>query len=166
MARWRRGLVTLILLAMLAPFGVPVAYAQIGTPRVPAAPKQGMSTKKKLLLLSGAALLYYMYRKHQANATNRLPNGQPTTNARTAQLYRSKNGGVYYRDTQGRPVWLTVPQRGVQVPYEDVQRYAPNYNQYRGPAPAAPSGYRTQPFSTFDPSLTNAAYPSGPRGPR
>jgi hypothetical protein len=165
-ARWRRGLITLVLLALLTPLGAPIAYAQFGTRQPPAAPRQGMSTKKKLLLLSGAALLYYMYKKHQANASNRLPSGQTTANGRTPQLYRSRNGGVYYRDAQGRPVWLTVPQQGIQVPYDEVQRYAPDYNQYRGPAPAAPSGYRTQPFSDFNGSLTNAAYPSGPRGPR
>jgi hypothetical protein len=67
-----------------------------------------------------------------------------------------KNGGVYYRDAQNRPVWLTVPNRPVQVPVADLQRYAPDYARYRGPAPAAPAGYRTQSFGEFDPNLGNS----------
>jgi hypothetical protein len=163
---WRQILAFVTLIALLLPLGIPVAYAQVAPPRAPAPTKPGMSTKKKAVLLAGAALLYYLYRRHQANAP-RTTTGQPTTvNGRTAQLYRSKNGGIYYRDTQGRPVWLTVPRQGIQVPAEEVQRYAPDYNRYRGPAPAAPSGYRTQPFSEFDSTLVNASYPAGPRGPR
>ena len=164
--RWRQLLAFLTIMVLLLPLGVPIAYAQVAPPRAPAPAKPGMTTKKKTLLLAGAALLYYLYRRHQANAA-RTTTGQPTTsNGRPAQLYRSKNGGIYYRDAQGRPVWLTVPQQGTQVPYDDVQRYAPDYNRYRGPAPATPNGYRTQPFSEFDSTLTNASYPAGPHGPR
>ena len=45
-----------------------------------------MSTKKKLVLLAGAAALFYMYKKHQAKAGQQI------------QYYRSKNGRVYYRE--------------------------------------------------------------------
>lgn len=124
----------------------PTMSAPQTAPPPTAAPAQGMSTRKKVVLLAGAALLYYLYKKHQATqAANVASGAQP-------QLYRSRNGGIYYRDAQHNPVWLTVPQQGIQVPADDVQRYAPDYGNYQGNAPAAPSGYRTQSFSEFDPS--------------
>jgi hypothetical protein len=79
-------------------------------------------------------------------------------------LYRSKNGGIYYRDAQGKPVWLTAPSRGIQFPAEEVQRYAPDYTRYRGPAPRVPSGYRTQPFEQFDSSLFAGSGSTGNSG--
>lgn len=152
---WHRGLVFMILTVMLAPLSLPFAYAGAQTPRN--VPQRGMTTKQKLIALGGAALLYYLYKRHQANRAQAPVNG--TSTARQPQLYRSKNGGIYYRDTQGKPVWLTVPQQNMQVPLEEVRRYAPDYAQYRGPAPAAPRGYRTEPFST----LYGGSLP-GPRG--
>lgn len=125
------------------------------------AAKPGMSrTEKTVIVLAGAALLYYLYKKHQAQqqaagATG--ANGSP-------QLYRSSNGGIYYRDAQHRAVWVTSPAQQMQVPASDVQQYAPDYNQYQGqPAPPAPAGYRTQSFSQLDPSLARSGSPSGPR---
>ncbi len=122
--------------------------------------KPGMSnTKKAVIVLAGAALLYYLYKKHQAQqqaAGGAGTNGSP-------QLYRSRNGGIYYRDAQHRAVWVTAPAQQMQVPASDVQQYAPDYNQYQGqPAPAAPPGYRTQSFSQLDPSLAGAGSPPGP----
>jgi hypothetical protein len=110
---------------------------------------QGMSTGKKVMLLTGAALVYYLYKKHQAKQAS---NGYAQGGDRP-QLYRSRNGGVYYRDQQGNPVWLTVPQQGMQVPANEVQQYAPDYQQYQGGIPAPPPGYRTQPFTNYDPGL-------------
>lgn len=143
-----RACVIVLVMALLAPLSLPFAYAaDLQQP-----PKPGMSNKQKLLLLTGAALLYFLYKKHQANQVK-------TVNGKQPQLYRSKNGGIYYRDVQGRPVWLTVPQEGYQVPAAEVQQYAPDYASYRGPAPAAPRGYRTQPFSNYD----NGLMVPGPR---
>ncbi len=144
--RWSRGLIFLIVAALLAPLFMRPAVAVVQQPRP--MQKPGMTTKKKLVLLAGAALLYYLYRKHQATRTRTTVNGG-TASARQPQLYRSKNGGIYYRDPQGRPVWLTVPNKRVEVPLEEVRRYAPNYSRYRGPAPAVPRGYKTEPFSDF-----------------
>jgi hypothetical protein len=159
----RRTLAFVVAVSLLAPLAaLPAAMAQ----SVPPKPSAGMTGKQKTLLLAGAALLYYLYRKHQATATRTVPGTTATTGAtatvtgRTPQLYRSKNGGIYYRDAQGRPVWLTVPPQGMQVPASDLQRYAPNYSQYQGPAPKAPSGYTTQPFSQFDPTLVPASAPT------
>lgn len=165
-----RAFAAVLAFTMLAPLFATMrpANAQLFG-RKPAQPKQGMSTRNKVLLVGGAALLYYLYKKHQAKAaeqTNMNPgNGQVA--ARPQQLYRSKNGGIYYRDASGKPVWLTVPNQPVQVPASEVARYAPDYQRYRGPAPAAPSGYRTQPFGDYDTdamsSGNGSVYPTGPR---
>ena len=179
-------------LCLLTPLFALPAQAQLfgQRPQQPAQPRQGMSKGKKVAALAGAALLYYLWKRHNAGRQQQaamnpntgtgaqvLPggNGTMTNTARRPQLYRSKNGGVYYRDAQNRPVWLTVPNRPVQVPVADLQRYAPNYARYRGPAPAAPSGYRTQSFGEFNPNLGSAYggnsgngsmgnMPPGPRG--
>jgi len=126
--------------------------------------KQGMTGKQKVVLLAGAALLYYMYKRYQkqnaASATG--ANGKP-------QLYRSKNGGVYYRDPRThQPTWVTAPQQSMSVDQSELQQYAPDYQQYQGqPAPPAPQGYRTQSFDQLDPSMGGGAMaPAGPRGPR
>lgn len=131
---------------------------QQGTPpMMQPTPKQDMSnTKKAVIVLAGAALLYYLYKRHQAQQQAAGANGSP-------QLYRSKNGGVYYRDAQHNAVWVTAPAQQMSVPASEVQQYAPDYNQYQGqPAPAAPAGYRTQSFSQLDPSLASGANAPGP----
>jgi hypothetical protein len=150
---WRKAWAFALALVVVAPLGLPFARAAGAAPLGPQQ-RPGMGNKGKLLLLSGAALLYFLWRKHQANkATAPAATNAGTVNGKQPQLYRSKNGGIYYRDAQGRPVWLTVPQQGYQVSADEVQRYAPDYARYRGPAPAAPAGYRTQPFSAFDNGL-------------
>lgn len=125
--------------------------------------KPGLSTKQKAVLLAGAALLFYLYKKDQANNAAA---AQKTLTAQIGkpQLYRSKNGGVYYRDAQKNPVWLTVPPQGMKVPASEV---TPDIQQYQGqPAPPAPAGYRTQSFDQYDPSLAGGqGGPGGPPGP-
>lgn len=154
----------------------------LALPAVPVAAqgtrRPGMSTRQKLVVLAGAALVYYLYRKHQAKQQEQArmrpsTTGGTTVARRMPQLYRSKNGGVYYRDENGRAVWLTAPTRSVQVPLEDVQRYAPNYTRYRGPAPSIPSGARRETFEDFNPGLfddtnygsrgSGGGLPPGPR---
>ncbi|BAZ14512.1 hypothetical protein NIES4071_63560 [Calothrix sp. NIES-4071] len=76
--------------------------------------KQGLSTRNKVLItLAGAAAAYYIYNKYK--------NSKGT--GEKGQYYISKNGRVYYRDAQGRPVWVTPPSQGIQVPAEEAQRY-------------------------------------------
>ncbi len=80
---------------------------------------QGMSTRKKVLLLAGAAALYWLYKRHQ-NSKGVGSQGQ---------YYRSRNGRVYYRDARThRPVWVTAPptSRPITVPADDYQRYVGN----------------------------------------
>jgi hypothetical protein len=90
------------------------------------APRQGMSTGKKVALLAGAAALYYMYRKNQEKKQAGQLNGQP-------QYYLSKNGRVYYRNNTGQAVWVTPPAQGIQVPYDEAQQYSQfqGYNNQR-----------------------------------
>lgn len=172
----RQFVAALMALMVTAPLLLmPLARPQAAQAQIPN-PLKNMSTKKKVVLVAGAALLYYLYRRHQAGKEAQAAQNAPTSAApaqaanRRPQLYRSKNGGVYYRDANGKPVWLTVPNRAVQVSQDDLNRYAPNYQQYQGQrAPSAPSGYRTQQFSDFDPSLMNGTsggsmVAPGPRG--
>src|SRR5262245_59116915 len=79
--------------------------------RRPAPPQQGMSTRNKMLVLAGAAALYYLYQKHK-NAQGQGPEGQ---------YYRSKNGRIYYRDARGGVHWVTPPQR-LEVPADEYER--------------------------------------------
>ena len=85
------------------------------------APHAGMSTKQKVVLLVGAAALYYMYKKHK-DAQNQSTN---------VQYYLSKNGRVYYRDQQHVAHWVTAPTAGIQVPEGDAQDFKDiqGYNQ-------------------------------------
>ena len=129
----------------------PTNTSPANTPGSATAPtKPGMSnTKKAVIVLAGAALLYYIYRKHQASQ-------QAQGGAGGQQLYRSKNGGIYYRNAQHQPVWVTAPAQGVSVPADQLQKYAPDYQQYQGQdVPPAPSGYATQPATEYDPSLAS-----------
>lgn len=90
----------------------PIAYARQN-------PLSNMSTKKKVVLLAGAAALYYMWKKHK-NAQN-----QPAT----VQYYQSKNGRIYYRDPKTHQAhWVTPPSGGIQVPADEAQ----SYSGYRG----------------------------------
>jgi hypothetical protein len=74
--------------------------------------RQGMSTKQKVLLVAGAAALYYMYKKHQ----NAKGSGKDGT------YYRSKNGRIYYRDSKGNPVWVTEPTEPMSIPADEYER--------------------------------------------
>lgn len=102
--------------------------AQAPAPAQPA-PRQGMSTQKKVLLVAGAAALYYLYKKHQ-KAQGAGPQGQ---------YYRSKNGGIYYRDAKGGVHWVTAPQQPIEVPADEYQRTTGQ------PAPANGGVIRTAP---------------------
>src|SRR6185369_9540587 len=99
----------------------------------PGQPQPGMSTRNKVLLVAGAAALYYLYKKHQ-NAQGTGPEGQ---------YYRSKNGRVYYRDANHQVHWVTPPQQ-MEVPADEWERYtghrADNYNG--GVITQAPAGWQ------------------------
>lgn len=85
--------------------------------------RQGMSTRNKVLLVAGAAALYYMYNKHK----NKQGHGAE------GQYYRSKNGRIYYRDRNGKAVWVTPPSEPIRVPAEEFERYTGrSYNDHDG----------------------------------
>ncbi len=115
----------------------------------PNAPKQGMSTKQKVVLLAGAAALYYVYRKYEKN---KAPSG--------VQYYKSEaNGRIYYRDPKThQAIYVTPPSQPISVPAEEAQQYSgyAGYNnqatgqqfggygynpqgQYQGPAGSQPA---------------------------
>ena len=81
--------------------------------------RPGLSGKQKIVMLGGAAALYYLYKHHQ-NAQQ----GQGSE----GQYYLSKNGRVYYRDSEHRAHWVTPPQEGIAVPQEE----AGQYSQFQG----------------------------------
>ena len=83
------------------------------------ADKPGMSTRNKVVVLAGAAALYYLY-KHHKTAT--------ATAGDESQYYLSKNGRVYYRDAEHRAHWVTPPPSGIQVPASE----AAEYQQFQG----------------------------------
>jgi hypothetical protein len=126
---WSRKLVALMVLMALSlnaigcgnihagPNSPPIddtqgGYSQSGGyQQAPAQPRQtGMSNKQKMVMLAGAAALYYMYKKNQNSQQG-------------PQYYLSKNGRVYYRDAQGRAHWVTPPREGIYVPAQEAYQY-------------------------------------------
>jgi hypothetical protein len=77
-------------------------------------PRTGMSSREKLVILGGAAALYYLYRRHQHAAGEVGAQGQ---------YYLSKNGRVYYRDAEHRAHWVTPPPGGIAVPADEAAAY-------------------------------------------
>ena len=74
-----------------------------------------MSTRNKVVVLAGAAALYYLYKHHQsANAQQGVE----------GQYYLSKNGRVYYRDAEHRAHWVTAPAQGIAVPAAEAADYS------------------------------------------
>ena len=95
--------------------GTPYSSGNGGTMPMshPTGTRQGMTTGQKVMLLAGAAAVYYLYKKHQ-NAQGEGANGR---------YYLSKNGRVYWRDLKtGQYHWVTPPQQPMQVPASDYQQ--------------------------------------------
>ncbi len=80
---------------------------------------EGMSTGTKVVLLASAAAAYYMYKKHQTASAATGPDGK---------YYLSKNGRVYYRDSDHRAHWVTPPPDGIRVPESEAN----DYRQFQG----------------------------------
>lgn len=85
-------------------------------PRMQAPARTGMSTKKKVVLLAGAAGLYYLYKRHQAKAQQA---GQQI------QYYRSRDGRVYYREPNNpkQVIYVTPPRQPLSVPEDEAAQY-------------------------------------------
>ncbi len=117
-----------VLASLLVPLAGCGSPAQQTTPQMaPPAMRQpavrqntGMSTKQKVVLLAGAAALYYYYQKSKKANEARYA-GQ------SIQYYRSKNGGIYYRDPRTKQaIFVTAPTANYQVriPESEAQGYA------------------------------------------
>ena len=112
------------ILVPLAGCGSPAPPATTGAPP-PAIgavnqnrPSLGVTTKQKVVLLAGAAALYYYYQKSK-KATAAQYGGQ------AVQYYRSKNGGIYYRDPKTHEAhFVTAPSTSVSVPADQAQAYS------------------------------------------
>ena len=72
-----------------------------------------MSTRNKVVVLAGAAALYYLYKHHQ----------KATEQGAEGQYFLSKNGRVYYRDAEHRAHWVTPPPGGIAVPESEAAQY-------------------------------------------
>ena len=77
-----------------------------------------MSTGKKVVIaLAGAALLYYLYKRHVEQ------NGQKV------QYYKSKkNGRIYYRDPKTHQAHYVTPDASYEVSADEAQQL----KQYQG----------------------------------
>lgn len=76
--------------------------------------RPGLSGGQKLgITLVGAAALYYLYNKHKNSQAQ----------GAEGQYYLSKNGRVYYRDSEHRAHWVTPPTEGIQVPEDQARQY-------------------------------------------
>lgn len=142
-ARLLAGAVALSMTGPLIGCSSPNNQANAGSPApysapAPAPPPRSsnpianMSTGQKVAVLAGAAALYYLYKKHQNNRGT----------GADGQYYRSKNGGIYYRDAQGNPHWVTPPAGGIQVPASEAPQYEQGARQYgfTNTVPSAPPG--------------------------
>ena len=140
--------------------------------------KPGLTGKQKVVLLAGAALLFYLYqRDKKLNAAAASQNGGAAPSGK--QLYREEKGpnkgAIYYRknDTNHTVVWLSAPKQGVEVPADQVNQYLPDYssnpNAYQGQVNTSPqagvNGGQVQPADQYAGQYSGGSMPGGPRGP-
>ena len=155
----RPRLLALGLVFSLSASAVPVLGGVAHAQTVPQ--RCALTTKQKLVILAGAAALYYLYRKHQ----------KAKGAGQQGQYYLSKNGRVYYRDPSNPKIvhWVTPPPGGLQVPASEAQQYS-RYAGYNGRATGAQfGGYGAAPAGAGSPSGAGgpggAGGPPGPPGP-
>jgi hypothetical protein len=113
------------------PAGAAPRQGHTSTPSGPAgaAPRKGLTTTQTVAILAGAAAVYYLYNKHKNSKGA----------GKAGQYYLSKNGRVYYRDQNGKAVWVTPPPAGIQVPQSEAQQYS-GYQGYNGSTSGATFG--------------------------
>lgn len=116
------GLTASLTLPMLiAGCGSPAPQAPQPVPGPQAGANTGLTTKQKVVLLAGAAALYYMYNRYKKQNAAELAN-------QNVQYYLSKNGRVYYRDPKNpqNVIWVTPPQEQagtIRVPQNEATQY-------------------------------------------
>ncbi len=119
-----RALATVACASLVLPLAAPAAaqgVSDVGpaAATLAVAAPQGIGTKKRVVLLVGAAALYYLYRRHQ----NAKAAGATAPAAGQPVYYLSKNGQVYYRDATARVHWVTPPSQGIAVPTDEAKAY-------------------------------------------
>lgn len=88
----------------------------------PNRPSMGLSGKQKVVLLTGAAALFYYYQKSK-KATAAQYGGQ------AVQYYRSKNGGIYYRDPKTHKAqFVTAPSANYQQSVDPGELQGADYS--------------------------------------
>ena len=108
--------------------------------------KAGLTGKQKVVLLAGAALLFYLYKRYQSQ-----DKAAAAAGGAKPQLYREdkgqNKGAIYYRknDANHTVVWLQAPAQGVQVPADQAQQTLGN-----GFDPNNPNAY--QPSDQINPN--------------
>ena len=113
------------------------------------AAKPGLSGKQKVVLLAGAAALFFLY-KHYQKADTAQAEARP-------QLYREDSGpnkgAIYYHknDANHTVVWLQAPAGGISVPADQAQQYVPGYD------PNNPNAYQGAADINTNPQATNGA---------
>lgn len=96
--------------------GRPMNSRPMGGQRPTMGQQGGMTGKQKMMLLAGAAALYYIYNKRKNAAAKAGPQGK---------YFLSKNGRVYYRDLKtGQFQYVSPPSQPIQVPAEEAQAYS------------------------------------------
>lgn len=130
-----RQIATLSVMCLMAPLFAgcatqkPEDMGQGPTPLAGQPSKPGLSKGQKTALLVGAAALYYIYKQRQQAPP--VP-GKPPTGI-SGQLYRSEStGGIYYRDPQGKAVWVSPPKAGISVPADVAARFQQQYREEIG----------------------------------
>lgn len=110
----------------------------MGRPPMMAGQKQGLTGKQKMLLLAGAAALYYIYKKRQNAQAQAGPEGK--------YFISKSNGRVYYRDLKtGAFQYVSPPTQPIQVPMEEAREYSgyQGYNNGRSGKQFGGYGYNS-----------------------
>ena len=116
--------------------------------------KPGLTGKQKVVLLAGAAALFFLY-KHYQKADAAAADAHP-------QLYREdqgpNKGAIYYRknDANHTVVWLQAPANGISVPADQAQQYVPGYDPNNPNAYQGAAGINTSPQATNGAQVQNA----------
>jgi hypothetical protein len=79
-------------------------------------PRPALSSEPHFIQLIGPAAVYYMYRKNHERRDLGGPGLPP-------QYQFASEDAIYYRDKLGKPVQVSPPGPGFQVPYREAQEY-------------------------------------------
>ena len=125
-----------------------IALASFALPAL--AVTAGLTGKQKVVLLAGAALLYYIYTRYKKQDAQAAQNGGAGANPQLCREDKGPNkGAIYYHknDANHTVVQLQAPADGVQVPADQAQQVLKDSNY----DPNNPSTFDPNNPSTFQP---------------